>query len=861
MTAPAPTRLEDYAPFPFLIDAVRLALDLDAEATRVRARLEVRRRAGVEAHTPLALDGEALELVSLRLDGAELAASAFETTARGLVIFDPPAAFALETEVVIRPALNRRKRGLFAHVGKLASQCEAQGFCAVTFFPDRPDVLSRYEVRLTAERGPYPVLLSNGERVAAGEAAGGRHFAVWRDPHPKPCYIFAVVAGDFGVVRDSFVTKSGRDVALAIYAEHGEEGRCLFALEALKAALLWEEETFGLEYDLSTYNIVALSDYAGAQENKGLNLFGAEGVVADPAITLDEDYVLIKRIIGHEAFHNWTGNRVTCRDWFQLSLKEGLTRLRDQLFMEDLDPSGVFRIEQVRALRRNQFPEDDGPAAHPIQPRSVVAVENLYTTTIYDKGAEVLRMLRTLLGPAGFVAAVRAYLGRFDGQAVAIADFLDVAEETGGRRLAKFRTWIDRAGRPLVRARGRFEDGADRFVLDLEQVPPGPPDAAPLHIPVAVALIAPTGERLGPERVLDLVERRQSFVFENVAARPTPSILRGFSAPVSLETDLTEAQLAHLGLHDDDAFVAWDSVQTLFVRTIRALAAERRAGRPFVVPGVVVDLMGALLVQERRPPALRAALLLLPDEPAVSEGLAEIDLDGQVAARAFLKSALALALGEALLALRARQTKVEAADRSPEASGRRALRSACLDLLAAAPDGAALCLEAVRAAPSLTEQYEALAVISHLASPLRAEAAALFLERYAAQPLVVDKWFRALALSRAPGALADIMALESHPLFDPGNIARAIAFYGGFFRQNRVTFHEPLGGGYAFLADRLLLMDERGGGRPGYFMAQIDQWRRFDPPRRTLMRAALERVAATPGVSPMLAETVGRALA
>ena len=488
--AGAVVRLADYRPFPYLVSHVQLDIALDADETRVRAKLQIAARSAGD-RPPLVLDGKDLELRGLRINGQDLADTAYRAEPDRLIIHAPPTHFTLETEVVIRPSRNASRKGLFWHEGFLATQCEAEGFRRITFFPDRPDVLSIYEVRLEAERETFPVLLSNGEAGQHG-SDGSRHWVVWRDPYPKPSYIFAIIAGRFDALRHSFVTASGRAVDVAILAAPGEAGRCRFALSSLHAAFAWDEQVFGLEYDLATYNIVALPGYAGAQENKGLNLFGADGIIADPAITTDEEAMLIKRIIGHEYFHNWTGNRVTCRDWFQLSLKEGLTRLRDQLFMEDALEPGTFRIEQVKALRRNQFPEDDGPAAHPVQPVAYVEIENFYTTTIYDKGAEVLRMARTIIGEQAFVAAIKAYLAQYDGQAVTIEDLLATIEQVSGQDLRQFRQWLRQAGRPTVSVETGFDatKGEARFTFT-QHLPDQPGPGGPLHIPVQLALFDP----------------------------------------------------------------------------------------------------------------------------------------------------------------------------------------------------------------------------------------------------------------------------------------------------------------------------------------------------------------------------------
>ena len=858
------TRLADYRPYPFAVPKISLDVALDPERTVVRAMLDIEAKGDGDAVPDMVLDGTQLDLKSVRIDGRELASDEYTAAPDRLVIHHPPRRFQLETEVVINPSRNPAKKGLFWHSGVLATQCEAEGFRAITYFPDRPDVLTVYTVRLEAEREQFPTLLSNGEQCGAG-SDGSRHWAVWKDPYAKPSYIFAMMAGRFDALRERIVIASGREVAVAIHAEPGEAKRCQFAMESLKAAFAWDERVFGLEYDLPVYNVVALPAYAGAQENKGLNLFGADGIIADPAITTDEEFSLIKRIIGHEYFHNWTGNRVTCRDWFQLSLKEGLTRLRDQLFMEDELEAGTFQIEQVKALRRNQFPEDDGPAAHPVQPTEFVEIENFYTTTIYEKGAEVLRMLRTMIGPEAFASAIRVYLAQFDGQAVTIEDLFDTIAAETGLDLTQFRKWLRQAGRPTVVADWNYDASQRKATLTLAQrAPDKPGPGGPMHIPVRIALIGEDGAMLGAPQLIHLTDWTQILEFCGLEVRPVPSILRQCSAPVTLECELPDDDLVLLALHDDDAFVAWNSAQQLFVRTVRALADHPLEAMARHVPPSIVTLAATLISDKSEvAPGLVAQMLSIPDEPALSEGLDRVRLDGHIAARQTIKRAIAVALKAEMTALYRELSTIDPADLSPRAISRRSLRSVLLDLLLASEEeeAAQLCLAQVRHGPSMTEKFEALCLISHVDHPERKAAFEAFYAAYQDQPLVVDKWFKAYALSRAPGVIDEIIALEGHPAFDIQNTARAAAYYGSLFRQNRVTFHDPTGRGYQFLADRLLMMDQMGRGRPAYFMPQLDQWRRYDEPRRSLMRSELRRVADTPGISPKLKEVVSRSLA
>ncbi|TPE60991.1 aminopeptidase N [Sandaracinobacter neustonicus] len=855
-----PVRLADYRPYPYVIDTIALDIALDADETIVRATLSVRRRGA--AAEPLVLDGKNLQLRQLRLNGAELPADGFVATPDRLEIMAPPAEFTLETEVAIHPARNQSGKGLFWHTNRLITHCEAEGFRRITYFPDRPDVLATYTVRLEADRQAFPLLLSNGIPMESGEA-GQRHWTLWRDPFPKPSYIFAVMAGRFETLRDHFTTAEGQEVSLAIHAEPGEAARCAFAMDSLKAAFRWDERVFGLSCDLPVYNVVALPAYAGAQENKGLNLFGADGIIADPAITTDEDFALIRRIIGHEYFHNWTGNRVTCRDWFQLSLKEGLTRLRDQLFMEDELEPGTYRIEQVKTLRRNQFPEDDGPAAHPVQPAEFVEIENFYTATIYEKGAELLRMLRTLVGAERFVAAIRAYLVRFDGQAVTIDDLFDTIEREADVDLAQFRRWLHQPGRPTVTVAREYdpERREARFTFS-QRLPVNGEPGQPLHIPIAFALFDPQGGHFGKPLLIELRDWSQTLVIADLPRAPVPSILRQFSAPVSLEADLSDEELMHLAVADDDAFVAWNSAQQLFTRGVRELALEQPAAMDALVPPAMVEIARRLLADARRAPGLTALRLSLPDEPALSEGLDRIPLDSHMAARNAIRRAIGRALADPIHSLYEQLSAIDPLDLSAPAMSGRNLRSVLLDFRLAAGDekGVSACLAQIEEGPSFTEAFEALCLLGHCDRPERQAAFEAFHHRYRDQPLVVDKWFKAYALSRATGVIDEIIALEGHSAFDISNTSRAVAYYGSLFRQNRVAFHDASGKGYRFLADRLLMMDQMGRGHPAFFMAQIDQWRRHDEPRQTLMREQLQRIAGTSGISRSLDEVVNRSL-
>ena len=684
MTPVGTVKLADYRAPDFLIDTVDLTFELDSERTVVRNRMTVRRAPHAAADAPLVLDGVNLELLGFSLNDEVVRDNRIERRPDGLAIADVPDAFTLEIVTAIHPSKNKTRKGLFELRGKLATQCEAEGFRAITYFPDRPDILSSYTVTLRADRGKYPVLLSNGNLAAAGSEPDGRHWTTWVDPYRKPSYIFGVFAGDFGRLEDEYVTASGRRVELGIYADPDLVPRCRFAMDVVKRALAWDEKTYGLEYDLDVYNIVALTGWAGAMENKGLNLFEAHGIVTDPEITTDDDYVIIERIIGHEEFHNWTGNRVTCRDWFQLCLKEGLTRFRDQQFIEDKMADGVWRIEIVKALRRNQFPEDDGPAAHPVKPDAYADIDNFYSNTIYDKGAEVVRMIRALLGHEAYRKGFDLYIARHDGEAVTTEEFLRAMEDASGRDLSQFRLWHTQAGRPRVTARGTYDAAAKRYSLTLTQTcPPTPGQTVkqPFHIPVALGLLSRDGSPLQASPVVELTKPEQTFVFENIGSEPVPSLLRGFSAPVSIDANLAADDLAVLMAHDTDPFARWDAAQTLGVRLVRALAAERAAGKPMTVPKAYLDAVDRILEDETADKLLRAQILTMPDEPVLSEGLARIDLDGHMVGRNFLRQQMASRFHEKLLAQY--HAASDTGPYAPDIAGisRRRFRNCMLDLL------------------------------------------------------------------------------------------------------------------------------------------------------------------------------------
>jgi aminopeptidase N len=841
---PAAIRREDYRPPDWLIPEIALDFDLGPERTRVRARLTVRRNGAHDR--PLVLNAEGLTLVAVRVDGA----AATHHYADDLLTVELAADEALvETEVEIAPRANTQLMGLYESGGILCTQCEAEGFRRITPFVDRPDVLTRYSVRMEADKAAYPVLLANGDPVGAGEAEGGRHWAEWNDPFPKPCYLFALVAGDLVANRDTFVTRSGREVALGIWVRDGDLPKTEHAMAALKTSMKWDEETYGREYDLDVFNIVAVSDFNfGAMENKGLNIFNSRYILADADTATDADFDAIAGVVAHEYFHNWSGNRVTCRDWFQLSLKEGFTVFRDQQFSADQGSAAVKRIEDVRMLRAAQFPEDSGPLAHPVRPESYIEITNFYTVTVYNKGAELIRMLHTLLGPERFRAGTDLYFERHDGEAATCEDFVKAMEEATGEDLSHFRLWYSQAGTPKVRA--RIE--GDRLTLS-QEVPstPGQPVKQPMPIPLKLALFGESGSKLDERLVvLDRAETQVEL--------PGPGVLsvnRGFSAPVVLETNRTAADLAFLSAHDDDPFARYEATQQLMLDTLlRAMRGNRDDQG-------VIEAVRQTLASDALDPAFVAEAVLLPSESFIGDHVERVDPEAIRAAREVLRAELARTLEgawrDAYAANRANRYEY-----SPAAKGARRLRTVALGYLMAsgAADAPALAEAQFAEADNMTDRLGALGALANSAAPEREGALVRFYERYRTDPLVLDKWFTVQAVSTRDDALDQVMALAQHPDFTLANPNRMRSLVGAF-ASNQRAFHDRSGRGYRFLADMILAVDKLNPQTAARFVPPLGRWRRFDEARQALMRAELERIVATQGLSKDVMEQASKSLA
>jgi aminopeptidase N len=849
---PSAVRREDYRPPDWLVPSIELEFDLGAERTRVRSRLSVARNG---AHgRPLRLDAQGLKLVEVRVDGAPA-----EHGLEGEVLtlaFDRDTAI-VETLVEIDPRSNTQLMGLYESGGILCTQCEAEGFRRITPFPDRPDVLSRYRVRMIADKNSYPVLLSNGNRVGAGDLEGGRHWAEWDDPFPKPCYLFALVAGDLAANRDGFTTLTGRKVDLEIWVREGDLPKTKHAMASLKASMKWDEEVYGREYDLAVFNIVAVSDFNfGAMENKGLNIFNSRFILADPETATDSDFDAVAGVVAHEYFHNWSGNRVTCRDWFQLSLKEGFTVFRDQMFSADMGSAAVKRIEDVRMLRAAQFPEDGGPLAHPVRPDSYMEIANFYTATVYNKGAELIRMLHTLLGPERFRAGCDLYFDRHDGEAVTCEDFVRAVEEASGEDLSQFRLWYEQAGTPRVRARLSQENGTARLRLEQEVPPtPGQPVKKPMPIPLRVALFARDGGEKVAEQLVLLDKAEDEAVFSTGGRGVVLSINRGFSAPVIVETERPAADLAFLSANDDDPFARYEAMQQLMLDTLLAAIATGRADHEAVVGAV-----RRTLEDETLDPAFTSDAVLPPSESFIGDQMAVVDPDSIRAARDSLRAELGRALEPQWRAAYARA----AANRyeySPAAKGARRLKTVALNYLmaAGAEDAPALARRQYDEADNMTDRQGALGALASSDSPERHGALAAFYERYRADSLVLDKWFTVQALSTRDDTLAAVEALAGHPDFTLSNPNRMRSLVGAF-ASNQRAFHDSSGRGYRFLADMILAVDRLNPQTAARLVPPLGRWRRFDPARQDLMKAELERIVATPGLSKDVFEQASKSL-
>ena len=869
-----PIRLVDYTVPSHLIENVHLDVTLDDVRTRVVASLSIKPNPAA-AKGPLILDGDELELESISLDGKPLAPSHYTLTASTLTLTNPPAGlFTLSIVTRLNPAGNTKLMGLYRSSGIYCTQCEAEGFRRITYFPDRPDVMAVFTTRITARADEAPVLLGNGNLIGSGTLQNGFHFTVWHDPHPKPAYLFALVGGKLGKVGGTFTTRSGRKVDLGIYVERGKENRAGYALDALIRSMRWDEEAFGCEYDLDVFNIVAVSDFnMGAMENKGLNIFNDKYVLASPETATDTDYLNIEAIIAHEYFHNWTGNRITCRDWFQLCLKEGLTVFRDQEFTSDERSRAVKRISDVRTLRSQQFVEDSGPLAHPVRPSSYHEINNFYTPTVYEKGAELIRMLKTLIGADDFKKGMDLYLKRCDGTAATIEDFIACFVEASGKNLDQFAVWYDQAGTPRVGVFERYEPTTKTYRLDFEQstpATPGQPDKQPVVIPIALGLIDPSGNEMTiepdtgplPNGVFVLDAPTGSLTFKNVMERPVPSLLRGFSAPIILDVALGEEDLLHLFKYDSDTFNRWQAAQSFAMIVLRRCVEAARTGSVVPVDPRFAEALGSVLNGDNH--ALIAQIISLPTESDIARDIGKnIHPDAILTARKAVRAAVGQALASKLAATYDLLDTRESYTPMAESAGRRSLRNVALDLLTAGvrDKGISLAEKQFTTADNMTDRFSALAVLSLYAGETREKALASFEQRFSEDPLVLDKWFALQASIPEQETLDRVKRLMKHPAFSMRNPNRVRSLIGSFAMSNPSQFNRSDGAGYFFLRDTVLELDSTNPQVAARLLGALKTWRLLESNRRGLAAQCLKDIAASKKLSPDLQDIVTRALA
>lgn len=874
---PKTIHLRDYKVPDFLIDQVELLFDLNETETRVTSTLSLRRNPEGNPAASLELDGENLRLVAIRCDGLPLDENNYTVTADALRLKEPPTGrFKLEIVTIIDPLSNSALEGLYLSSGMFCTQCEAQGFRKITYFLDRPDIMAVYTTTLVADKATYPVLLSNGNLDGRGDLLDGRHFARWVDPFPKPSYLFALVAGQLACIEDHFTTVSGRSVTLQVFAEQSDIDKCGHALESLKNSMRWDEERFGREYDLDLYMIVAVSHFnMGAMENKGLNIFNTKYVLASPQTATDSDYEHIEGVIGHEYFHNWTGNRITCRDWFQLSLKEGLTVYRDQEFSSDRHSRPVKRIDEVNMLRNRQFLEDSGPLSHPVRPDSYIEINNFYTLTVYEKGAEVVRMLETMLGREGFRKGTDLYFSRHDGQAVTCDDFIRAMEDANGADLKDFMRWYSQAGTPEVTILESYAPEIEVLTVSISQInppSPGQSEKLPQVIPLALGLLAPDGREIAPTlvedespyplntRVLTIKDTEQTFRFKDVPKGTILSALRGFSAPVRLQQTRTPEELAFLLTHDTDPFNQWDAGQILATQAIH----NRYAGQAHEgLVSLIINAFDAVASREIKDLSYLALLMTLPDFDYVGSFIKEVNPVRLHQAREQIRLEIAQGLKDTWLRLYQAHHVDEIGSFDPKAIGRRRLKNLCLSYLTTidSDEVHALCLAQFDECHTMTDRIAALTGLINSSHPSTSEALSRFYQTWKDEDLVVCKWFAIQAGSSQPGGLSAVKALMQHPAFDIRTPNHVRSVIGTFAQSNPANFHHPEGLGYAFLAEQVIALNSINPQIASRMLTALTVWRRFDPDRQILMRGALERVAANPDLSSDVYEVASKALA
>ncbi len=858
--------LADYKPFPYKIEKIDLCFQLEESSTTVQSTLLFER--GPNEQQNLVLNGSNLKLKSVSLDGEALSDKDYSVDEETLTLKDLPDKFQLQIETEINPQDNLSLEGLYYASNIFCTQCEAEGFRKITYFPDRPDVMTEYTTKIIADKKKTPVLLSNGNLIDQGELPDGKHWASWHDPFKKPSYLFALVAGDLKMIQDTFTTCSGREIDLRIYVEAENIDKCDHAMQSLKNAMLWDEQTYGLEYDLDIYMVVAVNDFnMGAMENKGLNVFNSKYVLANSETATDDDYDGIEGVIGHEYFHNWTGNRVTCRDWFQLSLKEGLTVFRDQEFSADMESRPLKRIQDVRILRNSQFIEDAGPMAHSVRPESYVEINNFYTSTVYNKGAEVIRMYQTLLGKEGFRKGMDLYFERHDGQAVTIDDFFAAMKDANQVDLGNFKNWYKQAGTPELRVETEYDAQAGTYKISFQQATPSTPGQdkkEPFLIPVTIGLLDENGHGIslqlkGEEkptsltsRVLRIGKEKEEFCFINVPSRPVPSFLRNFSAPVNLSYEYTEEELAFLLAHDDDPFNQWEAGQRLATQSMMVAIENYQDDEKISVSPGLIEAIGKVLENNSLDPAIKAEILLLPTEGILSELQETINVEATHAVREGTIRQIAENLRDKLLEIYQQMNIHEQYQFNPEAVGKRSLKNICLSLLMRLNDKSIfeICGRQVEDADNMTDVISALAQITNAKTSEKQRLLNAFYEKWEHEKLVIDKWLSIQARSSLPGTLDLVKQLLEHESFDIKNPNKVRALIGGFCMGNAINFHAPDGSGYVFLADQVIHLDSANPQIAARLLNGLIRWKRYDQNRQEIMKKQLGRVLQTPKLSP-----------
>lgn len=870
--------LKDYTVSEYLIESVELNFVLDEEKTRVVSKLNVRKNSQSEAEdSQLVLQGEGLELINVSIDGVSLNISQYQLSCEELSINKLPQnqPFVLSIENTINPKNNTALEGLYLSSTMLCTQCEAEGFRKITYFLDRPDVMCTFKTTLVGDKDKYPVLLSNGNKVAEGELKNNRHWVTWEDPFKKPCYLFALIAGQLDCIDDTYITMSGREIALQIFVESHDIDKCDHAMQSLKNSMRWDEETYGREYDLDLYMIVAVGHFnMGAMENKGLNIFNTKFVLARPDTATDSDYEHIEGVIGHEYFHNWTGNRITCRDWFQLSLKEGFTVFRDQEFTGDQTSKAVKRIEDVKLLRTRQFAEDAGPLSHPIRPDSYIEINNFYTLTVYEKGAEVVRMIRTLVGEDGFRKGSDLYFQRHDGQAVTCGDFVNAMESANDFDLKQFRHWYSQAGTPDVEATEEYNATNKTYSLTLKQScapTPGQSTKVPLHIPVKLGLLAADGsvakiriknQEPCEELIVDLKEQQQTFVFEQLDDKPVVSLLRGFSAPVVLKIQQSQEELAFLLSHDTDTFNRWEAGQKMGSQIIFGLIEDSQQGREMKPSPLLIDSFKQILQQPWEDLSYFSLLLSLPAENYLAGQMTVVDVDAIHQAREFVKRSLAEQLKDQFLGLYQQYHKDESGQFDAGAIGRRRIKNICLSYLNTLeePEVYQIANKQFESAKNMTDQIAALSFIINSSNPAKQSAQQSFYQQWKDEALVIDKWFTLQASSSAKDTFSTVQALMKHPAFELTNPNRVRSLIGAFSQGNQLHFHAANGQGYQLLADQVIALNTINPQVASRMVTALTQWKRFDSSRQALMKTALEKIINTPDISKDVYEVASKSI-